>query len=141
MAAGPVAPRLLERTVIAQGTAGWDCDRLLGRWARQVQRGTLVIRDPYLCSLRRSSELFPACDTLPDEALLQLLEDCDSDLRGCTSLARVDEAVQAVDSASARLTKVRLDTRAASGTASQQVASAALGRKTSASGGAPAGSS
>ena len=108
--AAPTPQRLLERTAIAEGTSGWGYDRLLGRWARQVQCCTLVIRDPYLCTLRRSSELFPAYERLPDEALLQTLED-QTCVLGCTGLARVDEAVLAVDTCSARLMKVRIETR------------------------------
>ncbi|MFM7988065.1 MAG: hypothetical protein ACKPKO_53000, partial [Candidatus Fonsibacter sp.] len=105
------AHRLLERCVIGQGARERGYDWLLGRWAERAQCRVLVIRDPYLCSLRRSSEVYPVCDHLGDDALLHLLRDRDLELLNNTGLACVGEAVQAVDRASARLVAVRLCAR------------------------------
>ena len=107
--AARAVPCLLERMVIQQHATGVDMHTLFARWSGRAGCSAMTVHDPYICCVRRASELYPAADSYDPDALLRAAEAVG--VARCTGLAYVEELIEAVNDASPGLRSVTLVTR------------------------------
>ena len=108
-APAPCPATLLEQSVLQEDSVGCDMATLLRPWFLRCNPEALVLHDPYLASVRRSSRIYPACERLDPDELVALVSD--AGLVESTYMVHWEELLQVARADAPRLRSVHLHTR------------------------------
>lgn len=102
-------PRLVSRRTLFEGDVQLGFEQLFAPWAAKVRAEALIVDDPYLAVIARSSPLYLAVADCEDEGSLPPIEL--AELEAATGLWKLRELVSVVNGCVPRLQKVLLRTR------------------------------